>query len=949
MAIEKRLVAVLSAAKKAIGSGLLIDDDLVLTCAHVVSTALGRDKEDKTRPSAQVSVRVHGATQSVMATIDPSGWQPPPPTKNGGDLCVLKLPKGTATGLGLAPLREFADMRRPFHAAGFPENWNDVDYADGMILGTNKDGLYMLASEARGAADSSMFSKDDRPAGVIHRGFSGGPVESGGEIVGLLTLARHPNDATAYMTPVSAFGTRFPFTHNTSRVTDRFSHVRTLYRELRKRLALMAARLDLRLRYCADFAEVLEVHRNSSADTEYVQGRDLRALELARILRSDERVTFLHAPGGAGKSTFLYELLLAAPDVDLVPFLIEFSAGGDFPSSSLDLEAQLKSWFEKYGGYGKADKLLELADPSDNLKPLLVIDGLNQISAWQTVLTNIDTMSKGALSGATIIVADRLVERSSVKDEAFHHAVIPPLAPSAYAGVVESKYPKTVLEDPAWRPILASPIFLNLLMNAPKAAANSIPSRFQILSTHFRNECGLSTDDLRALADFAFAAYQDLRQTGIPQTYYDKFFDANPLKGRVEDKGLIHRIGKGGTVEFRHQLLHDALAALKVASATVAEEEQLLRGPAFDVLSINSASPDAIELALEALQNPAELLAQRSDRLEPREFLDAVFDWNYWITLQCVASFDRRGDSPLPDWIRHAIYGHNLERRFDPYVHTSLRAERMKTLVPAELPYRNMDSRTEIRAKIAELVAQQPSLDPKEDEYRKEWLAVYRRETPFIRDDMRLFLRDSFIAWMASNVMRRFENPPEVTRELAWMYEISRRTSDSAPKAAAFRWRLVHALGRGTPDGFDTLFAATLDPLENPNVRYGAVRSLVELAVTRAEKPERDKALARLHESLPELFKGDAARVRKELRRTCAFNEPYVEGRGGWLDDWMKSGIQQFITILRRGAELARETATEQEAEIWDKWAATTSSIAGDMGKWAERKTKWLTIIDQDP
>jgi hypothetical protein len=947
MAIEKRLVAVLNTAEKAIGSGLLIDDDLVLTCAHVANSALGRGKDDKSLPAGKVCVHVPGSSSSVWATIDPTGWQPPPPTKNGGDLCVLNLPIGTATGLGLAPLREFADMKRPFDAAGFPENWNDIDYAEGTILGTNKDGLYMLASKARGATDSSIFSNNHRPAGVIHRGFSGGPVEAGGEIVGLLTLARPPKDATAYMIPVSAFGARFPFTHNTNRVSEKYSHVRTLYRELRKRLALLTARLDLRLRYCENFAEVFEVHRNSSADTEYVEGRDLRALELARVLRGDERVTFLHAPGGAGKSTFLYELLLAAPDVDLVPFLIEFSAGGDFPSSSLDLEAQLKSWFEKYGGYGKADKLLELAaDPSDNLKPLLVIDGLNQISAWQTVLTNIDTLSKGALSGATIIVADRLVERSSVREEAFRHAVIPPLAPSAYAAVVESKYPNKVLEDAAWRPILASPIFLNLLMKAPKPAANSIPSRFQILSTHFRNECELSTEDLRTLADFAFAAYQDLHQTGIPQTYYDKFFDANPLKARVEDKGLIHRIGKGGTVEFRHQLLHDALAALKVASATIAEEEQLLRGPAFDVLSINSASPDAIELALEALQNPAELLAQRSDPLEPREFLDAVFDWNYWITLQCVASFDRRGDSPLPDWIRHAIYGHNLERRFDPYVHTSLRAERMKTLVPAELPYRNVDSRTEIRAKIAELVAKQPSLDPKEDEYRKEWLAVYRRETPFTRDDMRLFVRDSFIAWMTSNVVRRFENPPEVTRELAWMYEISRRTSDSVPKAAAFRWRLVHALGRGTPDGFDTLFAATLDPLENPNVRYGAVRSLVELAVTRAEKPERDKALARLHESLPELFKGDAARVRKELRRTCAFNEPYVEGRRGWLDDWMKSGIQQFITILRRGAELAE---SEQEAEIWGKWAATTSSIAGYMGKWEERKTKWLTIIDQDP
>ena len=46
--------------------------------------------------------------------------------------------------------------------------------------------------------------------------------------------------------------------------------------------------------------------------------------------------------------------------------------------------------------------------------------------------------------------------------------------------------------------------------------------------------------------------------------------------------------------------------------------------PAFDVLSLNAASSDAIELGVEALQNENDLLAKRDPRLEPREFLEAV-------------------------------------------------------------------------------------------------------------------------------------------------------------------------------------------------------------------------------------------------------------------------------------------------------------------------------------
>jgi Predicted NTPase (NACHT family) len=954
MALEDRLAAI-STDGKPVGAGLLIDDDLVLTCAHVVNAALGRDLFEKSRPApkAVVSVRVHGIAQSVDATIDPApdGWRPPPASKNGGDLCILQLPAGTAKGRGPAHLREWAVVNEHrFHAAGYPENWGKIDYADGTLLGTDDDGLYMLASEPRGKASSSLLGGEQRAAGVIYTGFSGGPVESDGEIIGLMTLSRAPKDATSYATPASAFGERFEklVVRYDNRVAEAYPHESRLRKRAEDRFAKHLVHLDLRMRYCDEFAKVLDVHRTATESGEYVKGQDLTAADVARAYRRKEQVVLLHAPGGAGKSSFLLELLLAAPYEDLVPFLLDFSAPGKANSSSNDPVERLIGWFNDYGGFGFARKMIELAnDRSTNLKPLLVIDGLNQISdKWDEVLPTITTLSNGALSRAVIVVSDRMVDRGT-NMEGFDHAVIPPLAPSAYKKALEGRWQMTVADDPTWRPILTSPIFLNLLLKTPESKLDGIPTRFQLLMSHFRDECGLSQDDLRALADFAFDFYRTNHQTAIPLRSYEEL--DKERRDRVEDKGLIHDIGND-TFEFRHQILHDALAALKVASATEIEEESLLRGPAFEVLSLKAASGDAIELAVEALLKPADLLAKRDEPLEPREFLAEVFDWNYWITLQCVAGFDRRGYSPLPRWVRHAIYSHNLVRRFDPFLHTATRAQELRKLIPAseELTYLDLPGFDEMAREIEKIIRQQVEKNESEEKYKQQWLNVFLREKPFTVAEMSVLWSDPIIAWTAANALRRFANPREVTDELIRLYELSRATSDSAPRAASFRWRLVHALGNSAA-AHQKLFGVTFDRVEDMNVRYGAVRSLIELAVTQAPGEDRDEILGKLQARLKELFQlPDAARVRKELRRCCAFNELHVVGRLGWREEWLGQGLKAFTAILRTGKGLAEEAGLRDEAAIWGEWADAAESMPGDVGKWDERETKWLTIITKD-
>lgn len=215
MLLEDSLVEVFAPNGKApVGAGLLVEQDLVLTCAHVVNSALGRDVREVGRPDGEVSIQFpQSGSIPFRASVDKEAeaWSDPPATKQlGADLSLLRL---RVAGKGLpAKLWDFENLiGRKFRAAGFPQDWKgDLDIAEGKIVGRSQ-GLYLLRQSAA-AAILAMLAKirflggQYRPAGVIHSGFSGGPVEVAGKIVGLLAEARSSVwEVTAYMIPVSAF------------------------------------------------------------------------------------------------------------------------------------------------------------------------------------------------------------------------------------------------------------------------------------------------------------------------------------------------------------------------------------------------------------------------------------------------------------------------------------------------------------------------------------------------------------------------------------------------------------------------------------------------------------------------------------------------------------------------------------------------------------------------
>src|SRR3954467_15658498 len=81
------------------GAGVLLPRQHLLTCAHVVNSALGKDMLAPDHPGAvTVSVRIHGPEHTVEADAELTAWIPPRRDDGGlgafewnGDLAVLRL------------------------------------------------------------------------------------------------------------------------------------------------------------------------------------------------------------------------------------------------------------------------------------------------------------------------------------------------------------------------------------------------------------------------------------------------------------------------------------------------------------------------------------------------------------------------------------------------------------------------------------------------------------------------------------------------------------------------------------------------------------------------------------------------------------------------------------------------------------------------------------------
>jgi len=181
------------------GMGILVDPRHVLTCAHVVNTALHNDPEETARPTRKVKVvfpllkaHLHAKGKVVelkggIAAWFPMGGEPV------GDVAVIELDEDAPADVGLAKIiRSGLTLDgNPLHVFGCPAGDSKGGHVDAEYKGLTADGTVQI-------------DKKNVVGAFIQGGYSGAAVwdvEREG-VVGMVSAAhRNAGAQVAYMIP----------------------------------------------------------------------------------------------------------------------------------------------------------------------------------------------------------------------------------------------------------------------------------------------------------------------------------------------------------------------------------------------------------------------------------------------------------------------------------------------------------------------------------------------------------------------------------------------------------------------------------------------------------------------------------------------------------------------------------------------------------------------------
>lgn len=316
-ALVPAVIRLFDEAGESVGAGFLAAPDLVLTCAHVVSDALGVPREEPVAAGEEVHVGFPLADRPtgevLLAKVE--HWIPTRPDRTG-DVAVLRLP-APVPGTRPLPLTDPGDAwEHQVAAVGFTGGEPDEEWFHGRLSGPTSEGWIQLL-------------RSDGQVAPVKEGFSGTPVwdVTAGAVIGLVVAARRAQDTH------QAFVLR----------------TRTLLRELPALAPLLLPASPFR---------GLATFRQSDADVFFGRDDDIR--DVTTALRGDCRTVVLCGPSGCGKSSLAlagvaarmqrdgHEVLvvdagkIASPRTALATALYEAAQAGRYGRPRVDSVAEVE-------------------------------------------------------------------------------------------------------------------------------------------------------------------------------------------------------------------------------------------------------------------------------------------------------------------------------------------------------------------------------------------------------------------------------------------------------------------------------------------------------------------------------------------------------------------------------------------------------------------------------
>ncbi|MFD8200406.1 trypsin-like peptidase domain-containing protein [Streptomyces sp. NPDC059701] len=179
-------VRIYSATGDLVGSGFLVAADVVCTCAHVITMALGMRHAEPVPSNSWVQLdfpRLRGCPKARASVVS---WR-----RDGEDMALLRL-DGVVDDSWPAPLVDAADVwQHPFRVFGFPRYYDDGVWVSGTLRAQQASGWVQMEAQEPGPA--------------IGAGFSGAPVwdETLDGVVGMTVAVHGGEERTAYLAPLA--------------------------------------------------------------------------------------------------------------------------------------------------------------------------------------------------------------------------------------------------------------------------------------------------------------------------------------------------------------------------------------------------------------------------------------------------------------------------------------------------------------------------------------------------------------------------------------------------------------------------------------------------------------------------------------------------------------------------------------------------------------------------
>jgi len=170
-----------------VGMGLVVEKRHIVTCAHVINAALGRDQRAQERPGQSIRVQVDfpllGGAEAPSKSCRVVEWKPPPLSGvKGGDVAGLELNDGELP-LGADPAR-LIEASTGVEAFVFGHPLEPVPRPDGVWV------RYQVVGPA--SQDRIQLELNRESSFRAQRGYSGSPVVvadgDGDAVVGILTV-----------------------------------------------------------------------------------------------------------------------------------------------------------------------------------------------------------------------------------------------------------------------------------------------------------------------------------------------------------------------------------------------------------------------------------------------------------------------------------------------------------------------------------------------------------------------------------------------------------------------------------------------------------------------------------------------------------------------------------------------------------------------------------------